>query len=82
MAAPHALHGGIRLEAHQERSTSNPIEVLDAPALAVLPLDQHSGVPSNAVVQPGDTVRKGQPIASPAGEISSWLHAPVSGRVA
>lgn len=81
MVASHGLHGGIRLEAHQERSTSRPIEILPAPAIAVLPLDQHSGLPSKPIVHPGDRVLKGQPIAEPAGEISAWLHAPISGPV-
>lgn len=79
--AAHGLHGGIRLEAHQERSTSRPIEILPAPAQAILPLDQHSGLHSKPIVQAGERVLRGQPIAAPSGEISTWLHAPISGHV-
>jgi electron transport complex protein RnfC len=81
MLPARGLHGGIRLDAHQERSTSTPIQILAAPAIAILPLDQHSGVPARSIVGLGERVLKGQPIAAPAGEISAWLHAPVSGRV-
>ena len=47
----------------------------------VLPLGQHIGAPSVAVVEPGDDVVRGQLIARPGGFVSTALHAPVSGRV-
>ncbi len=48
----------------------------------VLPLSQHLGAPSRAIVQEGDAVARGQRIAEPGGYVSTSLHAPVKGRVA
>jgi electron transport complex protein RnfC len=73
--------GGLRLEAHKERSTRDPIAKAAAPSIAVLPLDQHAGRPAEPAVAVGDEVAIGQPIARPAAEVSAWLHAPISGRV-
>lgn len=73
--------GGLRLEAHKERSTRDPIAKAAAPSIAVLPLDQHAGYASAPIVAIDDQVAIGQPIARPAAEVSAWLHAPISGRV-
>src|SRR5262249_34068508 len=50
-------------------------------ASLVLPLDQHAGVPAVPSVSVGERVLAGQPIAQPGGEVSAWLHSPVSGTV-
>jgi Na+-translocating ferredoxin:NAD+ oxidoreductase subunit C len=81
MIPTQSAHGGLRLEAHKQRSTHDPIQLLSPPAEAVLALDQHSGSPSRPLVQVGDRVLKGQPIGGPDGEISAWLHAPLSGHI-
>jgi electron transport complex protein RnfC len=47
----------------------------------VLPLSQHIGAPSKALVEAGQRVQRGQLIAEPAGFVSTALHAPVTGRV-
>jgi electron transport complex protein RnfC len=47
----------------------------------VLPLSQHIGAPSKAVVRPGERVERGQLLASPGGFVSVALHAPVSGTI-
>lgn len=47
-----------------------------------LPLKQHVGVPSSAVVGVGDTVNKGDLIAKiPEGKLGSNIHASISGKV-
>lgn len=47
-----------------------------------LPLKQHVGVPSSAVVGVGDTVNKGDLIARiPEGKLGSNIHASISGKV-
>jgi len=74
--------GGLRLDAHKERSTQQPVVQASAAAALVLPLDQHAGVPAVPTVNVRERVRLGQPIAQPGGEVSAWLHAPVSGTVA
>jgi electron transport complex protein RnfC len=76
------MDGGLRLEAHTARSTAQPIAMAAAPREAVLPLDQHAGNPARPIVRVGDCVRRGQPIAEPASDLSAWLHAPISGTVA
>jgi len=47
----------------------------------VLPLSQHIGAPSRAVVSVGQKVRRGQLIAEPGGFVSTALHSPVTGKV-
>jgi electron transport complex protein RnfC len=81
MIAARGMDGGLRLEAHVARSTAQPIALAAAPREAVLPLDQHAGDPARPIVGIGDTVRRGQPIAEPASDLSAWLHAPISGAV-
>ncbi len=76
------VRGGLRLNAHKERSTERPLRPASAVESLVLPLDQHAGVPAVPLVKPGDRVLRGQPLAEPGGTISAWLHAPASGTVA
>ncbi|MDH5354758.1 MAG: electron transport complex subunit RsxC [Gammaproteobacteria bacterium] len=47
----------------------------------VMPLNQHLGVPSKAVVEAGQSVQRGELIAEPGGFVSVALHSPVTGRV-
>ncbi|HEY6643474.1 electron transport complex subunit RsxC [Povalibacter sp.] len=76
------VRGGLRLDANKARSTRSPLRSASVPAELILPLDQHAGAPARPIVQPGEAVLLGQPIAEPHGDISAWLHSPVSGRVA
>jgi electron transport complex protein RnfC len=75
------VRGGLQLDGHKRRSSASPLRAASPPAQAVLPLDQHTGLPAVALVKPGDAVRMGQPIAQPQSEMSAWIHSPVSGRV-
>ena len=77
----HRFHGGLKLPGHREITASTPITQAPMPPLLVLPLQQHIGEPAECLVQPGDTVYRGQPIARQVGEISAGLHAPTSGTV-
>ena len=81
MARP-GVHGGLRLNAHTERSTEQPLRAASPVDSLVIPLDQHAGSAAAPLVKPGERILRGQPIAEPGGEISAWLHAPVSGTVA
>jgi len=47
----------------------------------IVPVSQHIGAPAKPEVSKKDTVKKGQIIASPAGFVSSYIHAPTSGTV-
>lgn len=73
--------GGLRLETHKQRSTSRPLRAATIPELLVVPVDQHVGAPAKPIVAVGASVDRGEPIAKPDGDISAWLHAPVSGRI-
>jgi electron transport complex protein RnfC len=81
MARTSGVRGGLRLEAHKQRSTAQPLRIASPAEHLVLPLDQHTGAPAVPIVAPGDRVLLGQPIAEPGGAISAWLHSPVSGTV-
>lgn len=81
MTAKELLTGGLRIEAHKQRSTKASIRAASLTERYVIPLDQHSGLPAVPLVKPADRVRLGQPIAQPAPGISAWLHSPVSGQV-
>lgn len=81
MTTRELLSGGLRIEAHKQRSTKASIRAASLTDRYVIPLDQHSGLPARPLVKPSDYVRQGQPIAQPSPGISAWLHSPVSGEV-
>lgn len=74
----HGVHPPERKEATAER----PIERVPFVKEYVLPLSQHIGAPSKAVVRAGERVVRGQMIAEPGGFVSTALHSPVTGTVA
>jgi electron transport complex protein RnfC len=65
----------------KEATRSLAIEQMPFVPEYVLPLSQHIGAPSKAVVVAGQRVRRGEPIAEPTSFMSTALHAPVTGRV-
>ena len=75
------LRGGVHPVARKELSAERPIRVLPLPELLFVPLQQHIGAPATPTVNVGDTVRKGQLLASSQGAISAPIHAPTSGRI-
>jgi Na+-translocating ferredoxin:NAD+ oxidoreductase subunit C len=72
---------GLRIDAHKERSTQHAVAQASTAASLVLPLDQQAGAPAVPTVSVGERVLAGQPVAQPGGEVSAWLHSPVSGTV-
>jgi len=80
--AVHPFHGGLVLEGHKRISTRHPVVPARLPERLVVPLQQHIGAPAEPVVQVGERVLKGQPIARPRGYVSAAVHAPSSGTVA
>lgn len=74
------VRGGLQLDGHKRRSAAQ-LRAAAPPTEVVLALDQHTGLPSAALVKSGDSVAMGQPIARPQSDVSAWLHSPVSGRV-
>lgn len=75
------LHGGLRLQAHKDESTAEPIRRVPVPAQLVLPITQHSGDPAQPIVDIGERVLKGQLIAQPEGRLGAPVHASSSGRI-
>lgn len=58
-----------------------PLERIPFPSEIVLPLQQHLGKPSRALVRRNERVQRGQLIAAADGFVSANLHASVTGRV-
>jgi electron transport complex protein RnfC len=73
---------GVHPDEHKESTNALPIERMPFVEQYVLPLSQHIGAPSKALVESGQRVQRGQRIAEPGGFVSTALHAPVTGTVA
>lgn len=74
------FYGGVH---PREEKISRGSAIVDAPLypLYTVPLSMHIGAPARALVQVGDTVLRGQPIGEPASFVSSYIHAPTSGKI-
>ncbi len=72
--------GGIH--PHLPKSeAARPIEILDAPKVAVIPLRQHIGAAAQSCVNVGDRVLAGQVIAKSSGFVSADIHSSIAGKV-
>ncbi len=72
---------GVHPAEHKEATEGLPVERMPFVDEYVLPLSQHIGAPSKAIVAAGQRVMRGQMIAKAGGFISTTLHAPVTGTV-
>ena len=66
---------------HHKNTAGMPSVRVSPPKEVLLPMNMHSGKAAVPVVSPGDSVRIGQLIAREDGNISSPVHATVSGTV-
>lgn len=73
--------GGVHPNYEKQYTEDKPIQVLPAPEIVVLPLQQHVGAPAEAVVKKGDQVFMGQVIGKSSYTISAPVHSSVSGTV-
>lgn len=73
-------HGIYPVE-HKELTAERPIRRLPFPPELILPLAMHKGRPSEPLVQVGQEVVRGEPIAKAAGFVSVPMHAPATGRI-
>jgi len=74
-----SFHGGIKVDSHKRHDAAK-IQSMPVPERLFLPLTQHIGQPSIAVVNVGDQVFKGQVIADlDEHPVSARIHAPTSG---
>ncbi len=72
---------GVHPDEFKERTEGLPTQRMPFVNRYVLPLHQHLGAPSKAVVSSGQRVLRGQMIAEPGGFVSTALHSPVTGWV-
>ncbi|TNF08604.1 MAG: electron transport complex subunit RsxC, partial [Gammaproteobacteria bacterium] len=75
------LVGGVHPPENKHQSVQEPIGRLPLPEKLVIPLNQHIGAPPKLLVNAGDLVLKGQPLAEPNGMVSVGVHAPTSGTI-
>ncbi len=72
----------IRLEEHKHETENKTIETAPLPASVVIPLLQHLGKPLDILkVKVGDTVKRGQCLATSDKGVFAPVHASISGRV-
>lgn len=77
--ASHKLHG-VFLPHHKHTADLEAV-VMDCPSTVTIPMSMHIGAPAKPIVQVGETVHVGQPIAEAGGFVSAPIHASVSGKV-
>jgi len=76
------FHGGVHPPFHKEDSNQSPIIFAGIPTQLVLPLQQHIGMEAEPIVKTGDSVTKGQLIATANHSgLSANIHAPTSGTI-
>ena len=76
----HTIFGGMHLDGRKEGTQRKPMALLEMePEQVVIPLSMHAGEPCTPMVQPGDTVALGQPVAG--NEQGVLVHASISGQV-
>jgi electron transport complex protein RnfC len=66
----------------EKRTADSPIVAAPLPQKAILPLNQHVGIPAKPVVQIHSRVKTGQIVAAAEGFISANIHASISGKIA
>ena len=72
---------GVHVPEHKEQTSGLAIRRLPFAPRLVVPLSQHAGAPSVAIVREGQEVVRGEPIAKAGGFVSVPMHAPVTGKV-
>ncbi|RMJ02141.1 Electron transport complex protein RnfC [Marinobacter litoralis] len=73
--------GGIHPPENKIQSTRRPIRTAGIPERLILPLQQHIGAQTEAMVNVGDRVLKGQKLADVTAGMGVPVHAPTSGTI-
>lgn len=71
----------VRLKDNKHLSQDKPIENLPIPSRVFIPLIQHIGKPCSALVNIGDTVKRGERIATAQAHVYADIHSSISGKV-
>jgi len=72
---------GVNVPEFKEATCHLPIRRLPFAPLLIVPLSQHTGAPAVPIVNEGQEVVRGEPIAQAGGFVSVPMHAPATGRV-
>ena len=73
--------GGVHPQDNKQFSAHQPITECPLPKQAIIPLVQHIGAPTQAVVEVGAKVKVGELLAKAGGFVSANICSPVSGTV-
>lgn len=73
--------GGVHPHDNKQYSAHQPIQEVSLPKQAIIPLVQHIGAPTQAVVEVGKKVKVGELLAKAGGFVSANICSPVSGTV-
>ena len=76
-----SFKGGVHPNENKQYTESKPTEELPLPEKVIIPLQQHLGRPSKAIVEKGAKVKVGDPVSEADGFVSLPCHASVSGTV-
>jgi len=77
----HHFHGGLRLRHNKKISCEVPVERTPVPPRLFIPLLQHAGTEARALVEIGQRVLKGEPIARFDAPTTGFIHASTSGTI-
>ena len=72
---------GVHVPEFKEGTCHLPIRRLPFAPMLIVPLSQHTGAPAIPIVNEGQEVVRGEPIAKAGGFVSVPMHAPATGRV-
>jgi len=75
------FHGGIHPPENKHLTRNKPIENMPLPQKVIIPLLQHTGAICEPLVKTGDMVLQGQKIGESKANVSSSIHATISGTV-
>ncbi len=76
-----SFKGGVKPLSHKDESANSQISPAPLPARLVIPLRQSARAVARCLVQPGQSVLKGETIAAAEGPMCTAVHAPTSGTV-
>lgn len=77
----HRFHGGMRLDSRKQAALARPIRPCPLPPQLAMPLATRADTPAQALVAPGQRVRRGEAIGRGEGAHGTTVHASTSGTV-